>query len=53
MAEQESLAVLLGWMGCHNKDPGVSGTSSGVVLRVFGVPVSSVHHIVHQLGLQG
>ena len=25
-AEQESLAVLLGWMGCHNKDHGVSGT---------------------------
>ena len=31
---------------------GVSGTSSGSVLRVFGGPVSSVHHIVHQLGLQ-
>ena len=29
-----NLAVLLGWMGCHNKDPGVSGTSSGSVLGV-------------------
>ena len=38
-----NLAVLLGWMGCHNKDPGVSGTSSGSVLGtglVFGGLVS-------------
>ena len=45
--------MLLGWMGCDSKDPGVSGTSSGVVFRVFGGVVSTVHHIYHQLGLQG
>ena len=41
-------------MGCHNRDLGVpfwlaSGASYRVVLRVFGIPHSTVHWIVHQV----
>lgn len=52
---QESLVVLLGLIGCHNRDPAPpdSETSSVVVSRVFSGACSSVHHNVHQLGLQG
>lgn len=52
---QESQVVLLGLIGRHNRDPAPpdSETSSLLVSRVFSGACPSVHHNVHQLGLQG
>ena len=35
------------------QDDTLSSNQAGAVLMVFGGPVSSVHQIVHQLGLRG